>query len=189
MTEFVISVLLTVAPSLYPKVEDWLIAESDTPAADVVRLRFPHDLAKDHSRGPTAPTVLVVPSSPFPVPLERWEPEWPRINGRPHDVVCHDVHRLAVVAGCTIVQHRSGGFSVYSQFGSGRVSIDFNTLEEVNNQLIPHGITLVSDADFRTFEELADERDRRKVTRCWTMLASIAVGWAAVVVAVMWRRR
>ena len=41
MTEFVVSLLLTIAPSLFPWVEDWSLYQSDTPASDLVILRYP----------------------------------------------------------------------------------------------------------------------------------------------------
>lgn len=189
MTDFVISVLMTVAPSLGAQVESWLMRTPDTPGSDVVVIRFPYAVAKNHKLGPTAP-IEVVDLDVCWFGKQRYKQDWVYYNGKRRGSEYHDVDKTAVAGTWLIIRDRQGKYEAFDMAKNGSYPYRQHcSLDEVNTDLAQFDVAPVSDADFRTFEELAEERERRKVTRCGVVLSVIAVGWAAVVVVVMWRRR
>lgn len=188
MTEFVISVLLTVAPSLYWQVESWVMRTPETPGSDVVVLCFPHAVAKNHKLGPTAPTEVVDLDACW-WGKKRYDSDWVYYNGKRRGSEYHDVDKTAVAGTWLIIRDKQGKYIAFDMAAGSDPYRQYSSLDRVNSDLARHGVGPVSDADFRTFEELAEERERRKVTWYGTTLALIALGWAVVLVAVMWRRR
>lgn len=193
MTEFVLSILLTIAPSLYPQVETWLLLASphripDTPASDVVLLRHPYVMAKDHSLGPGAPTELVERGrcrGQIWIGLD-WG--WVCSDGLTCPTICGDAQQIAVVGTWLVVRDRQGQCLAFDTTKQDYDPSPPTTLDGVNDHLARYGVGPLTDADFRTFEELMAERERRRVT--WS-LVGLAVGLTplAVVVLVVFVRR
>ncbi len=188
MTAFVISVLLTIAPWLYPQVEEWLYATPDTPASDLVMLRYPYAVAKDHSLGPNARTELVKCDDfrrPFFCGISS---DWVVVGGVERPTIFFDTHQTATVGMWLVVRDRQGKCYTFDTTNREKSSA-MTDLAGVNAYLTSVGAPPVSDADFRTFEELADERSRRRVK--WS-LVGLAIGilpLAGVVLVAMVRRR
>lgn len=187
MTEFAISVLLTIAPSLHPDVEAWLNRPPDTVASDVVLLHYPYVVAKNHSLGPTAPTELVDLDSCW-WGKKRYSSDWVYYNGKRRGTTKRDAHQTAIVGTWLVIRDHQGKYSAFDMASSDWHSPVFS-LADVNIQLAETGVGPVSDADFRTFEELADERDRRKATRSVVVLSAVALGWLVVAGSALWFRR
>lgn len=167
----------------------------DTPASDVIRLGGGYSLAKDHSLGPTAPTVVVEPS--HPVPYLGIARGWPTIDGIPNSVIRDDAQRVAISGNWLVVQDQQGMYQIidlrvakrdFADGSTSRTILLLHSLDAVNGALTQEHTGPVSDADFRTFEELVAERERRRVT--WS-LAGVAAGVAplAMAVLVVLRRR
>ena len=159
----------------------------DTPASDVVHIRSPYALAKDHSRGPNPPTELV---GPYPRNIGCLPPPaWVYQNGEPMLTVLGDAERVALTGNWLISQDRMGRYIGFGLSEPHALRPSDSSLDDVNAQLAEHGVPPVSDADFRTFEQWAEERDRRKATQLLTGLSVISFGWLAVAGAAFWFRR
>ena len=163
----------------------------DTPPSDVVILRFPYAVAKNHSLGPTAPTELVDLDSCW-FGKTRYHSDWVYYDGKGRGTKALDAYQTAVAGTWLIIRDRQGKYTAFDMADDGgHFTYPNPNLVEVNAKLAEASVGPVSDADFRTFEEWRDERDRRRATMTCSGLAGIAVGWALVVGAalVMWRRR
>lgn len=187
MTEFVISVLLTVAPALGPEMQAWLNRPPDTPASDVVILRFPYAAVKNHTLGPTAPTELVDLEACW-FGKKRYASDWVYYDGKRRGTIKRDAHQVAVVGTGWVVRDRQGKYSAFDMTSSDWHFPVFS-LADLNIQLTETGVSPVSDADFRTFEQWADERDRRRTTRSLAVLSAVSPGWLAVAGSALWFRR
>ncbi len=158
----------------------------DTPASDVVRIKSPYALAKDRSRGPNPPTELV---SPYPALVMCTPPRgWVQLNGQLMRTEWDDVDRVTMSGDWLVSQDRQGRYHMFDLTGPSTCPHSMSSLADANDQLARRGCAPVFDVDFRTFEELADERGRRRVK--WS-LVGLAVGilpLAGVVLAAMVRR-
>jgi hypothetical protein len=158
----------------------------DTPPSDLVILRYPYAVAKDSTKGSTAPTELIELNN-----CHLWNCgfhfDWVYFDGLPRPTLNPDAHQTAVVGSWLVVKDRQGQCYTFDMAGAGDSSPSTN-LDGVNDHLARHGVGPLTDTDFRTFEELMAERERRRVT--WS-LVGLAVGVAplAVAVVVMFVRR
>lgn len=162
----------------------------DTPASDVIRLDRKFSLAKDHSLGPAVATVLVKPD-PRALYYSPYAHEWPTIDGIPSTTVHDDAQRVAASGNWLVVQDRQGRYQLFDLWVTDdKLATDSTiqttafllSLDAVNDVLAHEHVGPLTDADFRTFEELMAERERRRVT--WS-LVGLAVGMAPLAVAVL----
>lgn len=170
-----------------PWLTGWTDTLPETPAADVVRLKPPYALVKHHSKGSNPPTELV---GPYPdLVLGALPRTSARLAGRTMVTECDDAEWSVVSGDWLVIQDRQGHYVAFDLSKQYAPSLSEASLDAVNAHLAEHGVTPVSDADFRTFEQWAEERDRLRRTRCVAVLSAVTLGWLAVVGSAFWFRR
>lgn len=152
----------------------------DTPATQVIRLDREFSLAKD-PLWPGAYTILVAPDY-VSLYYAGHKQEWPRVDGMSSITIHHDAQRVAGAPNWIVIQDSQGRYRVMNLSVQNPHPTDEPSLDAVNDHLSRHGVGPLTDADFRTFEELMAERERRRVT--WS-LVGLAVGVLPLAVAVM----
>jgi hypothetical protein len=118
---------------------------------------------------------------------------------RSSEAVTTNFRRVAVADKFLVFEGLQGEYFALTGYGRpdpcetiGTVTVMTvpGSLDETNSALAAEGVRRVSDSDFHTFEELAEEQDRRRVI--WS-LVGLAVGIVplagVVLLAMVWRRK
>ena len=144
-------------------------------------------MAKDHALGPNAPTELIACDKCY---MWKCGPrfDWVRVDGLERPAVCDDAHQTALSGPWLLIRDTAGRCFTLDTTNMDR-AFAFTDLAGVNAYLARVGASPVSDADFRTFEELADARGRRRVK--WSLVGlAITLGpLVGLVLVVIVRRR
>ena len=113
----------------------------------------------------------------------------PRIDGKDTIPVADEVLRIAVKGDFVVAEWLLGGYVVRSLNNQHSTRYLCGDLDDVNSELAKADTPPITDADFRTFEELAEERSRLRVGSSLCGLAIGILPLAGVVLVAVIRRR
>lgn len=156
----------------------------DTPDSHVVRLRPPYALAVHPAWEIPGSAMLIRPGMKFDPDCGRPSVSGVTMDGDTTIHVVYAVERAAVTGNWFVARYSDKWYCLLRLDDPNAEPSRPEGLREVNRLLADDGCGPLSDADFRTFEEWRDERDRTRERKRLTLtsggLAAVLVGWAAV---------